>query len=918
MTFAPGEIVDCRGRSWIVQPGSTDTVLLVQPINGRIEESTGILLAIEQPTKSTFRVPDASFRSDARSARQLLLASKIANRNSPAPFRSISRVSVEPRPYQIVPMLLALRKDPVRILIADDVGVGKTIESLLIARELLDRGEIERFCVLCPPHLAEQWVRELRDKFHIEAKALLSNTIKQLEKAIPTDQSPFKAYPFLVISLDFIKQKQYVKEFREHGPELIIVDEAHAVTKSSAQTDHQRYDLIRELAAGEVETPVGPKKRHIILVTATPHTGKAGSFKRLLGLLDDELEALIPDDVSKASENVKRQLKQFFIQRGRTDLKKYLEDKEAPFPSRDHGRIHYAYSDAQIDIVAQAIATARQRAREGKSRHSVGLNLMGFLYSLASSREAARKALEGDFSTEAHEAGEEDEDEPGEGGLAGLGLEALAQRLREEPDAKVEALLRVLKEFGSTRNPIIFCHFIATSTYLHEALRAEKALKDFRIDVVHGHMTSAEREACLAEAMDDARPRILVATDCISEGVNLQKGYNAVIHYDLAWTPTKHEQREGRVDRYEQKAKRIPCVTITSRNSVIDDLMLGILTAKHAEIKRKTGVHYPSPKQVQEGLQAGLARLVFEGKVDPHELAGRGIQSMDLMGYQTRLIALPTLKAKGVIEWYEDTEPTRTSIFAHEKSVDDQRVVRCVKEIIAATATESEVKEFFLGFTAQLKGAHTDRGTHVDLDFAGLDPALRFLLPAQYRGEWRASFHAMDLEGVEYLPRTHPVIETTAQFLVDACLDPDEPEYAARRCGVTITADVARPHRLYLVRHRFNVEQTRGRTGRSVIEDIHIHADPDYASLDRNDPLLNCEVTRDPKEEAARRLLAPALQDIPFAQLRAFARERAEAIRENIASIREAANLPGGKFTIQPQGDPDIIGCYILQPGASK
>src|SRR5688572_7528516 len=116
MTFAVGEIVDCRGRSWIVQPGSDDKLLLVQPINGRIEESTGILLDIEEPRKSGFQVPDASFRSDARSARQLLLASKIANRNSPAPFRSISRVSVEPRPYQIVPMMLALRKDPVRIL----------------------------------------------------------------------------------------------------------------------------------------------------------------------------------------------------------------------------------------------------------------------------------------------------------------------------------------------------------------------------------------------------------------------------------------------------------------------------------------------------------------------------------------------------------------------------------------------------------------------------------------------------------------------------------------------------------------------------------------------------------------------------------------------------------------------------------
>src|SRR5204863_1593733 len=119
---------------------------------------------------------------DYRSCRLLRDAVRLGFRSSAGPFRSFGHIAVEPRPSQLVPLLMALKLDPVRLLIADDVGIGKTVEACLVARELLDRGEVRRMAVLCPPHLAEQWQGELREKFHVDAALVLPSTVTRLER----------------------------------------------------------------------------------------------------------------------------------------------------------------------------------------------------------------------------------------------------------------------------------------------------------------------------------------------------------------------------------------------------------------------------------------------------------------------------------------------------------------------------------------------------------------------------------------------------------------------------------------------------------------------------------------------------------------------------------------------------------------
>lgn len=140
----PGTLVHARGREWVVLPDSTDELLMVRPVGGLDEEVTGILPSIESVTTTTFPLPTRDDLGDFASGRLLRDAARLSTRAAAGPFRSFGRIAIEPRPYQLVPLMMALKLDPVRMLIADDVGIGKTIEACLVARELLDRGEIQR------------------------------------------------------------------------------------------------------------------------------------------------------------------------------------------------------------------------------------------------------------------------------------------------------------------------------------------------------------------------------------------------------------------------------------------------------------------------------------------------------------------------------------------------------------------------------------------------------------------------------------------------------------------------------------------------------------------------------------------------------------------------------------------------------
>lgn len=181
----PGSIVRCRNRDWVLLPSEQSDVHLLRPLTGVTDDVVAVhkqlanLIGLpeERVRSASFPLPTADDMADAASAHLLWQAARLTLREGATPFRSLGRISVRPRIYQFVPLLMVLRIDPVRLLIADDVGVGKTIEALLIARELFDRGEIKRLCVLCPPYLCEQWQKELSEKFGLEAVIIRSGTV---------------------------------------------------------------------------------------------------------------------------------------------------------------------------------------------------------------------------------------------------------------------------------------------------------------------------------------------------------------------------------------------------------------------------------------------------------------------------------------------------------------------------------------------------------------------------------------------------------------------------------------------------------------------------------------------------------------------------------------------------------------------
>src|ERR1051325_5073958 len=260
----PGSIVRCRNRDWVLLPSDDDNVYLLRPLTGATDEFVavhkglsnliGYELGEERVRPSEFDPPTTRDLSDATSAHLLWQAARLTLREGATPFRSLGRISIRPRPYQFVPLLMALRLDPIRLLIADDVGIGKTIEALLIAREFLDRGEITRTCILCPPYLCDQWKEELETKFRLPAEIIRSGTVSRLERQLPNaNHSIFGYFPNIIVSIDYAKSDAHRAQFLQHAPEFVIVDEAHGAAShaGSSSGEQQRHELVRRLAHRE-------------------------------------------------------------------------------------------------------------------------------------------------------------------------------------------------------------------------------------------------------------------------------------------------------------------------------------------------------------------------------------------------------------------------------------------------------------------------------------------------------------------------------------------------------------------------------------------------------------------------------------------------------------------------------------------
>lgn len=939
MSYAVGSLVKARGREWVVLPDSEEDLLVLRPLGGTEDEVAGVYLPLEPVEPATFDLPDPTRRGDYRSSRLLRDAVRLGFRSSAGPFRSFAKIAVEPRPYQLVPLLMALKLDPVRVLIADDVGIGKTVEAGLVARELLDRGEADRLAVLCPPQLAGQWQSELREKFHIEAEQVLPSTAKRLERHLRTGESIFDRYPYVIVSTDFVKSDRRRDDFLRACPELVIVDEAHTCAESGEgrSARHQRHRLVSGLAADET--------RHMVLVTATPHSGKEDAFRALLGFLDPSFLNL-PEDLSgSANERHRRRLAQHLVQRRRADIRHWM-GAETPFPDREEAEEHYTLSPEYRRLFDRVLRYAREKVRDdtgGGVRQRVRWwSALALLRSLASSPAAAASTLrnraapsESETVTEADELGRRSvldlmEDESQEGNdvaPGGLTEEEEGEEQRErrrlqemareaealygKPDAKLQKAVKLISKLVEDGfNPIVFCRFIPTAEYVAEELR--KKLKGVEVAAVTGTLPPAEREERVEDLGGHAK-RVLVATDCLSEGINLQEHFDAVFHYDLSWNPTRHEQREGRVDRYGQPRETVRALTYYGIDNQIDGVVLDVLIRKHKQIRTSLGVSVPVPGDTEEVVEA-----IFEGLLLREE-SGSDLSSR-LPGFD-EFFAPKKEDLYSRWESVSDREKRSRTMFAQE-SVKVEEVARELEAVRSAIGGGEEVERFAkAAFKAH--GAHISENGNVKIDLSEVPRSVKDAIGTNGTERLTAKFELPVKDGEVYLSRTHPIIEGLAAHVMDTALDPLG-ESEARRCGVTATSHVERRTTLLLVRYRYHIITSfpGGEEKALLAEDCQLAAfsgpatDPQWLGSGEAEALLEAKpegnVPPDRAEYFLKQVIAEG--DSLKERLGAAAEERGEELLEAHRRVRQASRQKGVRHRVEPKLPPDVLGVYVYLP----
>jgi ERCC4-related helicase len=939
MSFAVGSLVKARGREWVVLPESEEDLLVLRPLGGTDEEVAGIYLPLENVAQATFQLPDPMLIGDYRSGRLLRDAVRLGFRASAGPFRSFARLGIEPRPYQLVPLLMALKLDPVRLLIADDVGIGKTVEACLVARELLDRGEIRRLAVLCPPQLAEQWQSEMREKFHIDAELVLPGTATRLERNCRANESLFDLYPFVVVSTDFIKSDRRRDEFLRTCPEMVIVDEAHTCAWGGEGRGgrHQRHQLVSGLAMQE-------KDRHVILVTATPHSGNEQAFRSLLGLINPEF-ALLPEDLTgKENEHHRRRLAAHFCQRRRGDIRHFLKS-ETPFPEREKAEETYKLSDDYRRLFSRMLDYARETVSEtGEARHRQRVqwwSALALLRALASSPAAAAATLRTRANTLDTETPEEADDlgrrsvfdllddtaaeaidvTPGSDAELEEGKETRHRRrlldmarqadgLQGEKDQKLQKakqIIGALLEDGF--RPIVFCRFIATAGYVAGALRAALP-KDVAVEAVTSELAPTEREARVNQLAETPK-HVLVCTDCLSEGVNLQQDFDAVLHYDLSWNPTRHEQREGRVDRYGQPSSKVRVVTYYGVDNQIDGIVVDVLIRKHEKIRSSLGISVPVPVDTEQVMEA-----IFEGLLLRRKPGNDDQLLLDFEAY------FRPRKEDLDAKWEASAEREKRSrtMFAQEgisASVDEvQQELLAVRSAIGSSLDVAAfTKEALLAH-----GAVVSENGVIRLDISECPRGLRDALPVDRHLTVR--FEPPVKAGELCLTRTHPVVEGIAGYVLDTALDP-KTQSIARRCGVIRTRAVSRRTTVLLLRLRFHIVTRRGSEEKPLLAEdcqtIAFAGSPANAEwLDRRvaEDLIKANPDVNIHPDQATEFIRRINSEFPAVEhhLREFAMKRGDELLEAHTRVRTAARMQGVRYRIEPQLPPDVLSIYVYLP----
>ena len=548
-------MVRVRDEDWLVTQvsmTSDGTLVTVQGLSELVRDTTaqffaGIDRIVPVDPRRTRVIADTSTRH--RLSRLWLEATlrKTALPASSTDLAVVGDVLADPLAYQLTAVRQAL--DPAnlrpRILLADTVGLGKTLEIGMILAELVRRGRGDRILIVTPRHVLEQMQHEMWSRFALPFVRLDSVGIQRVRRSVPASRNPFSVFHRAIISIDTLKSDRYLNHLRKQRWDAVVIDESHNITNKGTLNNRLADILARQTDA-------------LILASATPHNGDPKSFAELIRLLEP---TAVRADGSLDEEAVRR----LVIRRHRhsdevrdvvggrwkerlTPVNKLV----APSPAEDAVAGELSRTWLHSDDGASAPGARTPTARGGDSLFAWTL-----AKSFLSSPAALIQTIDERLSRRRSRAAGPDGPEPSEQSQALARLRELATRANTTASGKYQALLAELRRIGISRSSpervVVFAERIATLTWLAEHLRADLRLPAEAVRVMHGSLSDVEQQEIVEQFRQAHTPvRVLVTGDVASEGVNLHAQCHELVHYDIPWSLIRIEQRNGRIDRYGQ------------------------------------------------------------------------------------------------------------------------------------------------------------------------------------------------------------------------------------------------------------------------------------------------------------------------------------------------------------------------------
>jgi len=622
--YAPGLRVAIRDAEWVIKRSDVtrngSCSLLVTGISELVRGREARFLT-ELDTVDPLYPEDTELKPDTSSRfadSRLYLESLLRQSPPTGPDLWIGyNGAMDVLPYQLEPAVQALKQIRHRILIADAVGLGKTIEIGILLSELIRRGKGKRILVVTTKSMMTQFQTEMWSRFTIPLVRLDRAGLERVRDEIPTDANPFAYYDKTIISVDTLKNRDFRTQIENSHWDVIVVDEAHNVAPRAGKSERSK---LANLLASRSDT--------MILASATPHDGKPESFAGLMNMLN-------PTAIADNKKYGPKDIEGLFLRRFKKQVqeqigKAFLERKTLRWATEATAEEEVAY-----DLVNRATFRSFDQSRQ------TGRLLLRTVLEKAifSSPSACKQTIDQRLKKLAEK--ETPEAAYDRGVLSDLAeaVDAITPKLF----SKYQRLLRLLEPFGklgwdpkrTDDRLVIFTERVETLRFLRKHLQNDLGLKAEQIATLHGQGEDSD-DASLQDTVrkfgrEQEPVRLLIATDIASEGINLHFLSHKLIHFDIPWSLMVFQQRNGRVDRYgQQKQPRIGYLITNSRNEKIrgDQRILEILSEKDQKAQENIndpsaiqGGYDPAEEEIKTGkaIEAGMTPAAFENQLKQNE-----------------------------------------------------------------------------------------------------------------------------------------------------------------------------------------------------------------------------------------------------------------------------------------------------------